>query len=209
MMPMLIRQMLAQDAVDDAVTALLSPGIWAVGAGCNPPDWHDPALLLSKSGYVGAMAISLGTAVIIGLNLGLGLIERLHELGSAPCTLAGLALHELLVNAIVHGNLGVRSGRSDQWQDLAQRGQEITAALRDPVRAARAITVAVGWTANALDAAIADEGDGYDLTPTSDTGRGSGRGIRIARMAGCVDVRRGGRLTTIRFSDSMPKGDPS
>jgi hypothetical protein len=194
------REICLLDTPDTGVAELcarLRPGLWLIEAGHTPPAWHDPAQLLRGNGNLGAVALSLGSAAAIGLGLGPALIDRLAALGPSSGPLVGLALHELIVNAAIHGNLHVATGRSEWWQDLADRRSAITAALADPACAARVVTVAIGWRAAGLEAVIADEGDGYDTTMQHTVARGSGRGLRLARMVGQVDVLRGGRQAAI------------
>jgi len=198
-----IRETLAWDASNRDPAALcgrLVPGRWAIEAGYEPPPWHDPARLLSGRGALEAIALSLGSATALGLDLGPVLAGHLAELGVPPGPLAGVALHELIVNAAIHGNLDVGSGRSAQWWELAERQSAIIRALADPVCAARVVTVAIGWHATDITAVIADEGDGYDTAAFPAANRGSGRGLSLARLAGHVDVGCGGRQTTITLA---------
>jgi hypothetical protein len=180
-----------------ALCAQLAPGWWAIEAEYNPPPGHDPAQLPLGKSLTGAIALSLSSVTAFGLSLGSALVDRLIALGTAPGPLAGLALHELLVNAVIHGNLRVASGRSSQWQDIAERQALITASLAHRSRADRVVTIAVGWRPDSLVAVVADEGDGYDTAATLAPGLAAGRGLRLARMAGQVDVRCGGRQTVI------------
>lgn len=180
-----------------ALCARLLPGLWLIEAGHQPPAWHDPARLLRGTGHVGTIALSLGSSAALGLGLGSALIDRLAEVGHSPGPMAGLALHELIVNAVIHGNLRVASGSSEQWQDLSDRQSAITAALADPGRAARVVTIAIGWGPTAVEAVIADEGNGYDATAVQTPSRGSGHGLRLARLIGHIDVLQGGRQTGI------------
>ena len=108
-----------------------------------------------------------------------------------------MALHELIVNAIVHGNLAVASGRACQWQDIAGRQALIAASLADRSRADRVVTIAVGWRPNKVVAVVADEGAGYDTAANRMPTLAAGRGLQLARLAGRLNVRAGGRQTVI------------
>ena len=198
-----IRETLARDTPGRDPAALckrLLPGRWAIEAGYEPPPWHDPARLLSGRGVLDAIALSLGSAAVLNLDLGPSLAEHLAGLGVSPGPLAGLALHELIINAAIHGNLSVGSGRSAQWRDLAERQSAIAGALANPVCAARAVTIAIGWHAAGITAVIADEGEGYDTAASPAATRSSGRGLSLARRVGHVDVGCGGRQTTITLA---------
>jgi len=190
-----------------ALCAELSAWRWTIEAGYDPPDEHDPARLVPHDGMSGAFALSLGSATAIGLSLGPALVDRLVDFGVVVAPLAGLALHELIINAVIHGNLSVPSGRSDAWCDLGKRHHGIAEALADPVRSARTLTIAVGWRAGAAIAIVADQGAGYDVTGETISRLGSGRGLRIARTAGDVSIRCDGRQTAIVLECLLPAPD--
>src|SRR4051812_46255819 len=204
----LFRDSLDPDPV--AFCGTLLPWCWMIEDGCQPPPSHDPARLPLGDDLRIGVALSLSSATAIGLSLGPALVDRLAVLGPSLGPLAGLALHELIVNAIIHGNLHVESACSTQWQDIADHQAAIAASLADPLLAGGAITIALGWRPDEVVALIADEGAGYHITAERASSRGSGRGLRLARLVGRVDVLCGGRQTIITMGCSpMPKGDPS
>ena len=187
-----------------ALCAELASGSWAIEAEHNPPPGHDPTRFPLGKRLTGAMAVSLTSVTAIGLSLGPALVDRLIGLGAVPGPLAGVALHELIVNAIVHGNLAVASGRSRQWQDMAGRQALIAASLADRSLAGRVVTIAVGWGPNKVVAVVADEGDGYDTAANQSPTLAAGRGLQLARMAGRLDVHAGGRQTVITIKCASP-----
>ena len=180
-------------------------GSWMAEAGGQPPHAHHPLVLLADPVGQSGMAVSLRSATLLQLNLGSALIERLAAQGCAVGPLAGLALHEILVNAAIHGNLEVMSGPSTAWSDLASRDSMVTAALANPRLAARFVTLAVWWDAESLVAVIADEGAGCPVQLIEESSanidrRGAGRGLMIARAAAQVDLLNGGRSTRLTFA---------
>jgi hypothetical protein len=194
------RETLPEDLLDSDATALcarLTPGCWMIEVGLQPPSTHDPERLRLGDGLIGGLALSLSGATLINLSLGPALVDRLTMLGPSLGPLAGLALHELIVNAVIHGNLHVESGGSCEWGDLTKRQVALAKALADPSRARRVVTIAAGWRAGEVVVAIADEGEGYDVTAPQTVTRGSGRGLRLARMVGRLDVGSAGRQTAI------------
>jgi hypothetical protein len=195
----------AQSPDAGVLCAALAPWRWIIESGYDPPAEHDPGCLLPSNVLAGAFALSLGSPSAVAASLGPALVDRLTELGCAIGPMAGLALHELIINAVIHGNLQVQSGHSNIWQDLVERQSAIAKALADPLRAARTVTIAVGWQANETIAVIADEGDGYDVATVVTGGRGCGRGLRLARMVGDVSVQRGGRQTVIAMESFCPE----
>ena len=90
------------------------------------------------------------------------------------------------------------------WADLAKRQATLADALADPSRATRMVTIAAYWRAGEVVVAIADEGEGYDVSAPRVAALGSGRGLRLARMVGRVDVLSGGSRTTITMETQLP-----
>ena len=190
----------------EALCARLAPGRWMIENGHQPPPSHDPERFSFGEGLIGGLALSLSSPTVMGLSLGPALVDRLSILGLPLAPMAGLALHELIVNAVVHGNLGVKAGRSGVWADLAKRQATLADALADPSRSTRMVTVAAYWRAGEVVVAIADEGEGYDVSAPRVAKPGSGRGLRLARMVGRVDVLAGGRLSVITMAMPSKEG---
>jgi hypothetical protein len=194
----------AAERTAGALARLYKPGFWIVEAGCEPPPSHRPAGLLRGMAPQHRMAVSLRTATLLGLLPADAMTEALGIADETMNGIAGLALHEMLVNAAVHGNLQVETGAASTWQDMSVRERMIEHALGDPVRANRVVTVAAGRETNAAYAVIADEGEGYVAqalgeAAASSARRGAGRGMLFARAAARVDVLRGGRCVRLTF----------
>jgi phosphoserine phosphatase RsbU/P len=187
-----------------ALCARLAPGSWMIEAGHQPPLSHDPERFPLGEGLTGGLVLSLSSATLMGLSLGPALVDRLSALGLPLGPMAGLALHELIVNAVIHGNLRVEAGRSVDWADLAKRQATLDDALTDPSRTTRMVTIAAYWRADDVVVAIVDEGEGHDVSAPRVTKSGSGRGLRLARMVGRVDVLSGGSRTTITLKTQLP-----
>jgi hypothetical protein len=191
-------------------TVLLRRGHWLVEAGGVPPPSHRPALMLGEvPGGTGA-AVSLRTRTVLQAELGATLI---HWLGTRGCdlgALADVALHEIVLNAAIHGNLEVPSGASRNWADLDARAVLVARALTDPGRAGRVITTAIGWNLSVAVVAVADEGRGYEAAVgqaavgqavgRAGNPRAAGRGLDIARAVARVEVCDHGRCTRLIFT---------
>ena len=174
----------------------LRPGTWLVEAGHTPPPAHRPERLIAGRPCAAAAAISLSTATLLESDLGQAIVVWLRAAGCDLEPHAGLAVHELLLNAAIHGNLEIGSGPSTNWRDLSARQRDIAAALQDMTRSGRVLTMAVGWSAQMVAIFIADQGAGYvDAAETAAAGlsRAAGRGLKIARQAGRLEVLDGGR----------------
>ena len=193
-----IRQTVICDAsVIGDVCADLLPCAWAIEAGRSPPHWHDPGRLLQGRSHRNGLAVSFSSGVVLNLNLGTSLIDLVSSPAPWLSPMFGLALHELIINAVVHGNLRVASGNSATWSDLSARQSAILQAMADPARAGLMVTVALAWSDDGLEATVADEGDGYDPSTVRRAINASGRGLQLARMVGQVETLRGGRQATI------------
>lgn len=197
---------LATDACDAGWESRLRPGRWSVEAGLCPPGFHKPEILLAAPEGADAggsgLALSLSSGGVLKINAAQALLGHAAAAGCHVGPRVMLALHELMLNAAIHGNLGVSSGPSACWPDLSARNGMIKAALADPTAAARAVTVALFWTRTTMRLAIADEGEGYPAEaipppPRPGKHRAAGNGLRIARAAGEVSVTVGGRCTTL------------
>jgi CheY-like chemotaxis protein/anti-sigma regulatory factor (Ser/Thr protein kinase) len=122
-------------------------------------------------------------------------------------TRVGIALEEALLNAIYHGNLGI----SSELKAVNEHAFHAEAAARrglSPYRDRR-VRVTAKLTPDRATFAIADEGDGFDITKLPDPtdpeyfDRPSGRGILLIR-AFMDDVRynaTGNRVTLIKKRD--------
>ena len=181
----------------------LKLGRWMVEARTRPPSSHTPERLLAQQNLECGFAVSLCSATLLKLDLGLAVIDRIAMEGCIVADLAALALHEVLVNAVVHGNLNVESGRSATWSDLSARHCLTGAALADPVKSRRVVTLALGWNAAKVDAVIMDEGCGAVVEPgagvQSSQKRAAGRGLLFARSLARVDVTADGHGISLQF----------
>ncbi len=189
---------------DAAFWDSLTPGLWLVEIGCATPPSHGPNQLLADFAAESAMAVSLRTDAILQCNAGPALVLRLAQYGCHLGDMAALALHEVLLNAAIHGNLRVASQLAAVWQDRDAQIHHIETALADPSLAARAVTVALGWNEFELCAAVMDCGDGYragapDGALPGAPRQASGRGLMIVRAAAHMEVRHGGRCARLIF----------
>ena len=182
----------------------IDSGLWAVQEGCSPPAAHDPARLLQSFAALEGVAVSLRTDAVLMCQAGAGLTQRLAHFGLLLGDLAALALHEIIINAAVHGNLQVASRPGARWCERQAFFDAIERELTNCERAARAVTVALGWDTERLCATVIDEGAGYDVHDAiarapGETAPASGRGIAIARAAARVEVLDGGTCTRLIF----------
>lgn len=112
-----------------------------------------------------------------------------------------LVTHEALANAILHGNLGLH----DDWRQgaaaFAERSRAVKAALGDPLRASRRVTIGATWTSATLDIRVADQGAGYSPGVLADAHTRPHRGLgMIAGMTQAMAIEDGGRMLRMTFA---------
>lgn len=100
---------------------------------------------------------------------------------------ARLGLHELLINAVEHGNLEITHEEKGALLNRGSLRQEITARLASPTFGHRLARLSVEIKPERIEFQITDEGPGFDfgayLSLTPDRAfREHGRGIAIARQ---------------------------
>ncbi len=114
------------------------------------------------------------------------------------------ALHESIVNGLIHGNLRVNSMMRQSARDFVEYARLLQDRLNDPEYAHKSISIMASWNAQKLEIKIRDEGVGYaplDEVATQTTVQAkSGRGLRI--IAGTADsctIEDFGREVTLSF----------
>ncbi|MCU0589730.1 MAG: SpoIIE family protein phosphatase [Syntrophobacteraceae bacterium] len=100
-----------------------------------------------------------------------------------------LVVHELLLNAVEHGNLEMTPYKSDPvFYDTEAYRRMLQERLRVPELGGRLVTLEWVYGRGRVEITIADEGKGFDASeaarndPGEDLFRPTGRGIRLAKM---------------------------
>jgi anti-sigma regulatory factor (Ser/Thr protein kinase) len=113
------------------------------------------------------------------------------------------ALHEAVVNGVVHGDLEIASDLRDRLEDLEALGSLVESRLGDPAYGGRRLSIHAWWTPVSLDMTVFDDGKSEIAIPSlddqADQSRKSGRGLLIlqrladsvvlGRPPGCVHLR--------------------
>ena len=114
-----------------------------------------------------------------------------------------LAVHEGLVNGLVHGNLGIAAVPRCSLEQFFAYCRQVERALSSEDGGARRIEVTARWDAAAVEVAVRDQGAGYDpqaLPACAEGRRTSGRGLGlIAALTHGMTVAERGRKLTMRF----------
>lgn len=124
------------------------------------------------------------------------------DLSEKTRQLMELALHEALVNAMVHGNLEIGPIAKDNLEDFIQFCQLIETHLADSRFGPRRVVMYARWGGETLDVVIEDQGKGYDPSAVDDVDltKKSGRGLFLIRdIAREVLIEDGGRRLVMRF----------
>ncbi len=115
-----------------------------------------------------------------------------------------LALHEALVNGLIHGNLRLSSKLRQSSNDYKTYNQLLSKRLTTPSFACKAIDISAEWTEKKMKIVIRDEGMGYSLSeilrhPPSVESK-TGRGLRIiASAADSCTIDNCGREIALSF----------
>ncbi|MBB5192790.1 DNA-binding response OmpR family regulator [Silvimonas terrae] len=113
-----------------------------------------------------------------------------------------LGLSELLVNAVEHGNLGIRYGEKTRLLQLGRWQDEVEARLASPDYAGRRVRVNFSRTKETITIIITDEGNGFDWRPFLEFSPERafdphGRGISMARMLSFDQIEYRGNGNTV------------
>ncbi|MBO5997847.1 MAG: response regulator, partial [Alphaproteobacteria bacterium] len=86
-----------------------------------------------------------------------------HRLGLTSDRSAGihLALHEAIVNGLIHGNLDIGSEYRQSARLFMEYGKILSERLKDPAYARKSLLISANWDATKLRIKIRDEGAGY------------------------------------------------
>jgi len=120
-----------------------------------------------------------------------------------------LAVAEAVGNAVIHGNLGLKSDLRHSLAGLVEFNGRIAEQLRDPTLAARRVQmIALPYGDNGVEIQVSDDGDGFDveheLEKPLEVGAKSGRGLALIRKVSAhIEGAHGGRTLVMRF---LPAG---
>jgi len=149
--------------------------------------------------------LSLTTATAFSLDAAALLCDalaRLDLVGPVTRPAVELAAHEAVTNAIIHGNLGISQGPSDDSASFDSFYDAVHQRLALGHIAQRRVTVDACWDSQFLTVRVSDEGMGYQpgaLAPKSLDAK-SGRGLQIIReLADSVTVDQDGRRICLSF----------
>jgi anti-sigma regulatory factor (Ser/Thr protein kinase) len=112
------------------------------------------------------------------------------------------ALHEAILNAAIHGNLGLTAAGNRSSSAIDTLASAIDDRLRHAALAQRKVTITAAGRGNWLLVTVGDEGSGFaaELTAAPDKDLPHGRGIMLMRkLAAKVTYSDGGRTVCLTF----------
>jgi CheY-like chemotaxis protein/anti-sigma regulatory factor (Ser/Thr protein kinase) len=131
-------------------------------------------------------------------------LERMRVCEPSGLVLVGVALHEALTNAILHGNLGLSSdlretNEKEYYRLIAERRHQ-------PPWSDRRVFVSATLNAHEAEFMVRDEGEGFDPellpdpTDPANLGRVSGRGLLLIQtfMDRVEHNERGNQITMVK-----------
>jgi len=149
----------------------------------------------------GGLALALRSDTAYGIEVARLFAAALHErLIEADADIADLefAVHELLANAMLHGNFGIGSGLMDR--DLDAFGDLVERALATPKVAARRVQLSASLLNGRLEVAVEDDGAGYESEEGGTLPEGRPHGLSlVGKMAAELRIEAGGRRTVAVF----------
>lgn len=170
-------------------------------------DGAQPQERLAQALGQGQLLVSLTTKLAWTLDTAAQFCDGLIARGLMPAHIrqeVELSLHEAIINAVLHGNLGMAGSLVDEPAQFDAFCQRLTEALADPARAVKRVDLAA-WVADGqLHVSVSDAGAGYDpdnIRPPTNPEAKSGRGLEIMRlMSAGLTVSDGGRTATLHFA---------
>lgn len=154
----------------------------------------------------GGLCLSASTASLLACDPAqvfcAAIVRQVPAIGGM---MAELAVAEAIGNAIIHGNLGLKSDLRHSLAGLVEFNGRIAEQLQDPTLAARRVRmIALPYGGNGVEIRVSDDGDGFDveqeLCKPLETAAKSGRGLGLIRkISNHIEGANGGRTLIMRF----------
>ncbi len=175
-------------ADETALKAIAAPpfvGLLEVGQGGQLDDVLPPFAELPAffSAMTCRTALAAGTSTHLAAQLG-----QAAELSDDTISDLTTCLRELLVNAVVHGSLGLTLEPDDQLDQLVSYSQQVDTLIADPAHGDKRVYIGAWIADGALHVTVADQGPGFviGVDPSSAESswsesirRVSGRGLEL------------------------------
>ncbi len=154
------------------------------------------------------LLLSLTTATAYGIEVARAFCDAVSaraDMDEKLRQVMELALHEALVNAMVHGNLEIHSVSKDSLDDFIHFCQLVETRLADVGFGSRRIDLHASWTDADITIVVQDCGPGYDadavLARPVDLNKKSGRGLFLIKdICRSIAIEDGGRRLLMSFA---------
>lgn len=168
---------------------------------------HDFLIQSEKNKLEKTLGFILTCPIIYACDVAKIFTQALHrrlDLSSNRQEKIHLALHEALVNGLIHGNLQISSDLRQSAREFVEYSRILNERLKDPAYAKKSVSIWATWDNQKLEIKIRDEGAGYTVDSTMkrrvDVRAKSGRGLRlIAGTADSCTIDDFGREITLSF----------
>ena len=203
-----VLNVLAGDITEERLKALFAKGVCdIIDANALPESAQD--YMMYKSNHVMDYSIGflLTCPVIYACDVARIFTEALNarlQLTTGRRDKIQLALHEALVNGLIHGNLQIGSELRQSARDFVEYSRLLNERLNDPAYAQKSVSIWATWNDKKLEIKIRDEGAGYAISTAMqkkpELKAKSGRGLRlIATTADSCTIEDFGREITLSF----------
>ena len=201
---------LAGDLTEDKLIRLLHlPIVSVIDSNAQEGSVQNFSEQKSKEKGVETLGILMTCPTIYACDIARIFTEALQKRLFFSKTLAEsihLALHESIVNGLIHGNLQLSSNLRQSARDFIEYARILSERLNDPAYAQKSMSLWASWTEERLEIKIKDEGAGYSsVTNVPKSSQPvpqakSGRGLRlIAGIADSCTLDDFGREITLVF----------
>lgn len=191
--------------IDSIQACLVPPRI----GGCEVGEagWTVPGPRFLRHVGAGGLGLSVGTGTAYQYELALtfsrALCRRFPEI-DARASEIDRAIHELVANALVHGNLGVRSPAAGM-EGFDAYCKALDAALAVPANLERRIEISALKVGDWIEIVITDQGAGFDPVTSADLPVSPRQhGLSIASAVGVLSFEDGGCCAVLRIEAVLP-----
>lgn len=195
--PVMVRERFNEAVLGECLAEPWGGGFEMAGTGQRPI-----GACLRRHLHEGGLALSLRSDTAYDLDLAQIFVAALRARLIDPesdTTDLEFVIHEMVTNALLHGNLAIECRMVDGDGDLERFGRRIDEALASPA-AARRLQLSASLVDDRLEVAVEDDGAGYDQGRVqSDPIRPHGLTL-VAEAASSLRVEEGGRRAVAVFS---------
>jgi len=120
--------------------------------------------ITNKDNLSNSLSFLLTCPVIYNCDIAKIFVDALNQrINLSPDRSAGihLALHEAIVNGLIHGNLDISSEYRQSARLFMEYGRILSERLKDPAYARKSLSLSATWDNSILRIKIKDEGAGY------------------------------------------------